>query len=230
MSRLRDLHRDELDAPGLEVWDLIVGTRGAQVVSETGVLTGPFNALVHAPDVGRNVATLGAVLRFGTAMDRRLTEVAILTVASRWKAEFEWWAHARLARELGIPDAVVDAIGRGEEPPFAADDERIVHTVARELTTAGRVTKEHYDAAAGLLGESSMVELISLCGYYSLISFLLNSFEVPLPPGVQPNWASTAPDGASDADTHTAADTAAGSDAGDATGSDADAGTEADGD
>jgi 4-carboxymuconolactone decarboxylase len=195
MSRLRDLHRDELDAPGLEVWDLIVGTRGAQVVSETGVLTGPFNAFVHAPDVGRNVAALGAVLRFGTSMDRRLTEVAILTVASRWKAEFEWWAHARLAREVGVPDAVVEAIGRGDEPPFAADDERIVHTVAGELTRTGQVSKEHYDAAVGLLGESSMVELISLCGYYSLISFLLNGFDVSLPPGVPPHWAGTGADG-----------------------------------
>jgi 4-carboxymuconolactone decarboxylase len=195
MSRLRSLRRDELDAPGLEVWDLIVGTRGAQVVSESGVLTGPFNAMVHAPDVGRNIASLGAVLRFGTSMDRRLAEVAILAVASRWKAEFEWWAHARLAREAGVADAVVDAIGRGEEPPFEADDERIVYTVARELTTTGQVSSEHFEAAAALLGESSMVELISLCGYYSLISFLLNSFDVPLPQDVQPNWTSTDSDG-----------------------------------
>jgi len=191
MSRLRQLHRNELDPSGLEVWDLIVGTRGAQVVGESGVLTGPFNAMVHAPDVGRNIASLGAVLRFGTSMDRRLTEVAILTVASRWKAEFEWWAHARLACETGVPQAVVEAIGRGEEPPFESDDERIVYAAARELTTTGKVSQEHYDAAAALLGESSIVELISLCGYYSLISFLLNSFDVPLPPGVQPNWAST---------------------------------------
>jgi hypothetical protein len=33
-----------------------------------------------------------------------------------------------------------------------------------------------------------MVELVSLCGYYTLISFLLNSFEVPLPPGAAPMW------------------------------------------
>jgi 4-carboxymuconolactone decarboxylase len=196
VSRLRHLHRDELEPSGLEVWDLIVGTRGAQVVSESGVLTGPFNAMVHAPDVGRNVASLGAVLRFGTSMDRRLAEVVIITVASRWKAEFEWWAHARQARELGVPDAVVDAIGKGEEPPFAADDERTVHAVARELTTTGRVSKEHYDAAAELLGDSTLVELISLCGYYSLISFLLNSFDVPLPAGVQPNWGPSESDGA----------------------------------
>jgi hypothetical protein len=34
-----------------------------------------------------------------------------------------------------------------------------------------------------------MVELVSLCGYYTLISFLLNAFTVPLPPGTAPMWA-----------------------------------------
>jgi hypothetical protein len=33
-----------------------------------------------------------------------------------------------------------------------------------------------------------MVELVALCGFYTLVSFLLNSFEVPLPPGAQPIW------------------------------------------
>ena len=36
-----------------------------------------------------------------------------------------------------------------------------------------------------------MVELVSLCGYYTLISFLLNAFAVPLPPGASPAWASS---------------------------------------
>jgi hypothetical protein len=34
-----------------------------------------------------------------------------------------------------------------------------------------------------------MVELVSLCGYYTLISFLLNAFAVPLPPDALPMWA-----------------------------------------
>jgi len=36
---------------------------------------------------------------------------------------------------------------------------------------------------------SSMVELVSLCGYYTLVSFLLNAFAVPLPPDATPMWA-----------------------------------------
>jgi 4-carboxymuconolactone decarboxylase len=34
-----------------------------------------------------------------------------------------------------------------------------------------------------------MVELVALCGYYTLISFTLNAFEVPLPAGAKSTWA-----------------------------------------
>jgi 4-carboxymuconolactone decarboxylase len=192
VSRLPDLPRDQLDPAGQEVWDLVVGTRGGQLVTSAGGLAGPFNAFVHAPDVGRHLASLGAALRFGTSIERRLTEVAIITVGSRWKAEFEWWAHARMAREQGVPDAVVDAIGRGDDPPFTADDERIVYGVTRELTLSGQLSQESYTSAHGLLGDAGLVELVSLCGYYTLISYLLNAFAVPVPPGAELMWPESA--------------------------------------
>jgi 4-carboxymuconolactone decarboxylase len=188
VSRLPDLRRDQLDPAGQEVWDLVVGTRGAQVLTPAGGLAGPFNAFVHAPDVGRHLTSLGAALRFGTSIDRRLTELAIITVGSRWKAEFEWWAHARMARQHGVPDAVVDAIGRGDDPPFAAEDERIVYAVARELALSGALSQDSYTAAHGLLGDAALVELVSLCGYYTLISYLLNAFAVPVPSGAALMW------------------------------------------
>ena len=192
MSRLPDLRRDQLDPAGQEVFDQVVGTRGSQVVTAAGGLAGPFNAFVHAPDVGRHLSALGAALRFGTSIERRLTEVAIITAGSRWKAEFEWWAHATMAREQGVPDAVVDAIGRGDDPPFTAGDERIVYAVARELTLTGQLSQDSYAAAHGLLGDTGLVELVSLCGYYTLISYLLNAFSVPGPPGTEVMWPESA--------------------------------------
>ena len=182
MSRLPYLRRDDLDSNGQEVWDGVVGTRGGFLVNEQGGLAGPFNAFVHAPEVGRRLSSLGRVLRFETSMERRLSEIAIITVGARWKAEFEWWAHARMAREHGVADAVVDAIGGGEDPPFGADDERVVYTVARQLSETGQVGDDAYTAARQLLGDAGMVELVSLCGYYTLVSFLLNAFEVPSRP------------------------------------------------
>ena len=90
------------------------------MITAEGGLAGPFNAFVTAPDAGQRMSALGATLRFGTSIERRLTEVAIITIGARWQAEFEWWAHARMAREHGVPEAVVAAIGRGEQPSFDA--------------------------------------------------------------------------------------------------------------
>ena len=188
MSRIPYLRRQELGPEGRQLWDAIVGGRGDLVTADGG-LAGPFNAFVTAPGAGRRMSSLGATLRFHTSIERRLSEIAIITVGARWQAEFEWWAHAAMAREHGVADAVVDAIGRGEDPPFEADDERAVYAVARQLSLSGHLDQETYQAAHRLLGDAGMVELVSLCGYYTLISFLLNAFAVPLPPGAAPMWA-----------------------------------------
>ena len=193
MSRLPNLRHDELGPDGREVWASVVGTRGDQLMNGDGGLVGPFNAFVHAPSVGRHLSSLGAAVRFGTSLERRLSEVAIITVGARWQAEFEWWALARMARSHGVPDAVVDAIGRGEDPPFTADDERAVYQVARQLSGSGQLSQDAYDHASRYLGEAGMVELVTTCGYYTTISFLLNAFAVPLPPGATPQWQPAAP-------------------------------------
>ena len=193
MSRLAYLRYDQLDPDRQEVWDSVVGSRGGELVNAQGGLIGPFNAFVQAPGVGRHLSALGRVLRFETSIERRLTEIVIITVGARWKAEFEWWAHARMAREHGVADAVVDAIGRGEDPVFEAADERTVHAVARQLTDSGRLDQDTYDRAQRLLGDTGVVELVALCGYYTLVSFLLNAFAVPLPPGAAPVWGGPGP-------------------------------------
>jgi 4-carboxymuconolactone decarboxylase len=194
VSRLPYLRRDELTPEGQALWDQIVQIPGVNLVTEQGGLAGPFNAAVQAPDTGKALLALGRALQVGTSIERRLTEIAILTVGSRWQAEFEYWAHARYARAFGVPDAVIDAIARGDQPPFETPDERVVHAAASQLARTGRIDDDAYAAGRELLGNTGMVELVTLCGYYTLISFLLNAFDVPVLEGAVPRWGS--PDGA----------------------------------
>jgi 4-carboxymuconolactone decarboxylase len=184
VSRLPYLRRDQLGPQGQEVWDKLAGSRDTRLLTAGGGLAGPFNAFVHAPVLGQHLTELGLALRYQTSVDRRLTEVAIITIGARWKAEFEWWAHAAMARRHGV----IEAIGQGEEPPFTTADERVVWQVARELGGSGRLSQPTHDAARDLLGDTGLVELVTLCGYYTLISYLLNAFDVPLPPGTPPAW------------------------------------------
>jgi 4-carboxymuconolactone decarboxylase len=181
-------HRDELDEPGRAVWDAVVASRGPGAVDADGHLAGPFNAFVHAPAIGACLTSLGGTLRFESSIDPLLIELAILTVGARWHAEFEWWAHARLARQLGVSDDTLAAIARSETPALASAGERAVHAFAYQLAATGRVDPATYGEAQQLLGDSGLVELVALCGYYSLVSWLLNTFEVPLPAGVEPQW------------------------------------------
>src|SRR5262245_46853456 len=169
MSRLPYLRRDDLDDAGRAVWDGLESSRGSSLVNDEGGLVGPFNAWLHAPVVGRRLSSLGATLRFDTSIERRLLELAIIVVAAHWKAEFEWWAHARMAREHGVSDPVIEAIRRGERPAFAAADEALVYDVARRLMVGGSVDDPTYAGAAELLGHQGVVELVSLCGYYTLV-------------------------------------------------------------
>ena len=187
-SRLPPLRRSDLDETRQSLWDSIASSRGQWIVGDDGALAGPFNAWITAPTVGTRLLALGTVLRFEISLERRLIELAIITVGAHWKAEFEWWAHSRMALEAGVSPDVIESVRRGETPPFADDSERVVHFVARELVSTGSLAEATHAEAETLLGPAGLVELVSLCGYYTLVSYTLNAFAVPLPAGVDPAW------------------------------------------
>jgi 4-carboxymuconolactone decarboxylase len=191
MTRLRFLTEHDLTEEQLGVWNgVTAGRTGPNIerVGPHGELVGPFNAFVHAPEIGQQLTALGGLLRFGTSIERRLTEVAICTVGAHWQSEFEFWAHGRMAIDHGVSADAIEALRSGDEPVFTSDDERVVHSIASQLLTTNRVDADSYAAAAGLLGEAGMVELVSIVGYYCVISLMLNLFEVSLPPGEAPIW------------------------------------------
>ena len=188
MTRLTSLTPDQLDEKGTALREAIIGPRGDSLINDEGGLHGPFNAWLHAPAIGKNLSRLGSSLRFEMSLDRRLIELAIITVGARWESEFEWYAHSTMAADAGVAQSTIDAIGNGDTPAFTLEDERAVYDVAHQLVRDGRLDTATYTAASELLGEAQLVELVSLCGYYTLISFTLNAFSVPLPSGADEKW------------------------------------------
>jgi hypothetical protein len=60
-----------LSAAGQGVWDLLAETRGSNIETAQGGVRGPFNAFVHAPDVGGTLTSLGGT-PFGSSLGPRL--------------------------------------------------------------------------------------------------------------------------------------------------------------
>ncbi len=192
MSRLRSLDPAELTGKQRQLYENIAGdkrrnaARKFKTTDEKGALGGPFNALLYAPDVGDAVQQLGAVLRFQSTLASHLRELAIIMVAQRWRANYEWYAHSRIAAREGLEEAVIEAVKSGRAPEGAPDDVRIVHRFVSELVETRRVSEETDHETRDLGGEQGLVELIAIVGYYSLIAGVLNCFEVGVPAGETP--------------------------------------------
>jgi len=138
---------------------------------------GPFNALLRSPEVAD---------RFQSTIPAALNEMAILITGRFWGAQYEFWAHSRLARTAGLPDPIIDAIAENRRPAAMTDDQRIVHDFCTELFRDKTVSDATFKAAVERFGEHGVIDLIAASGYYSIVSMVLNVDRYPLPAGERP--------------------------------------------
>jgi 4-carboxymuconolactone decarboxylase len=151
-----------------------------------GGLRGPFQAWLRSPELADRLQKVGEHLRFSSSVPRRLNELAILITARAWDAQFEWYAHHRLALEAGLEPAVAADIAEGRRPASMRADEAVVYDFCTELRATRRVGDATLAAALGLLGEQGVIDLIAVSGYYDVVSMTLNVAEVALPDGLPP--------------------------------------------
>lgn len=144
-------------------------------------LRGPFNALLRSPELADYVQKVGEYVRFKTSIPARLNELAIIIAGRRWTAQYEFYAHRRLALQAGLKPEIADAIAEGRRPADMQEDETIVYDFATELLQTGQVSDPTYERTLGKFGERGVIDLVGAAGYYSLVSLVLNVAQVPLP-------------------------------------------------
>lgn len=151
--------------------------------SRPGPLGGPFNVWLRSPGIGDLVQKLGEEIRFRSSLAGKLNELAILVTARHWTSQYEWVAHHKLALEGGLNPAIAEDIAQGRHPAGMDADETIVYEFSRELHHTQGVSDATYAAALKRFGERGVVDLISVNGYYSLVSMCLNVDRTPVPEG-----------------------------------------------
>ena len=176
MPRLAPLDLENLTPEQQAVAEVIIsGPRGG--------LRGPFESWLRSPELAARAQALGEHCRFGSSLPRDLSEFAIILTGKHWRSQFEFWAHARLAREAGLPEDLIEAVRAGQLPVCRNAAQQAIHDLVTEYFATNRVAADTYARALAELGERGLVDLVGIVGYYGLVSMTLNVFEVGLPAG-----------------------------------------------
>jgi 4-carboxymuconolactone decarboxylase len=166
-----------------EMTDEQKAVRDAVVASRKSEIRGPFLVYLHAPKFGDHAQRLGAHCRYHTVLPPRLSEFAILVTARLWKAQYEWFAHAKIAATAGVTAKTIADLRAGRAPNSAPKDERMLYDFIMELYKTKRVSKRNYDRVFAILGKVGTIELVGILGYYAMVAMTLNAFTMPIPEG-----------------------------------------------
>lgn len=158
--------------------------RDGIVSGPRGGMRGPFNALLRSPELAERVQKVGEYIRFGSSLPATLNELAILVTARYWSAQFEWYAHNQLAMKAGLDPRIAAAIAENRKPGGMTKEEDAVYEFTHELHHRKSVSDAAYARALECFGEQGVIDLIGACGYYTLVSMVLNVDRHPLPEGV----------------------------------------------
>ena len=158
----------------------------AEFVAARGEPTGPWVALLRSPEVMSRARALSDYLRFKSVLPPRLSEFVILMTARQWTQNYEWNAHYQLALNGGLKPDTAKAIAEGRRPEHMAEDEEILYDFCLELQRNRSVSDNIYARAISKFGEQGVIDTVSIMGYYTLISTVLNTARTPLPAGATP--------------------------------------------
>ncbi|WP_293448173.1 carboxymuconolactone decarboxylase family protein [Planktotalea sp.] len=144
-----------------------------------GRVVGPLRVWLQSPGLATQAQALGQYARYDSVLSPVLSELAILVTARYWSSGFEWSHHAPIAQEVGVPAKAVEAISQAKRFTFSDAKMQAVFDFAVELHLLKNVSDVTYDTALKALGLQSCVDLVGICGYYTMISMTINVFDVP---------------------------------------------------
>ena len=187
-GRLTLAERDSLSSAQRKLFDHITTNavpwadrNGFAATTVGGRLIGPFNPSLLNPQIGAAFLKLQAAEAHNTSLSERTRQVVILTVGAVWRAPYELYAHAAVARQAELSDAVVAELAAGTMPDGLTEEEKTAHRLARALSTSHHVDDDLYRHAEQTLGAAGVFELAVLTGIYHTVCGILNVFDVPAP-------------------------------------------------
>ena len=189
IPRYNGPHPSQMTPAQTTIYESIIQSRPL-----TGI-SGPFGPWLAIPSIANPAQELGKACRYGTSLSFRESELVILLTGARHKSHAEFDIHVGEALRAGICISLIESIPRDGDFSSLAVEEEIVPLLLVELEGSAReveivrfvaelletssISDERYNAAKQVLGESVLVEVTSIVGYYTFCAYTLNVFRIP---------------------------------------------------
>ncbi len=170
-------------APPGDVTDRIRQRRGGVLIPLDGML-------LHSPEFADGWNSMLGAVRGKSTLPPDIRELAILRVAARNGADLEWIAHEPLARQAGLGDEQIAAIGVGGLSGAGAGPGGTVDSVtlsppqwaalayADAITMHVTVPEEIFSAVRSHFDDRQVLELTVTVATYNMVSRVLVALEV----------------------------------------------------
>jgi 4-carboxymuconolactone decarboxylase len=177
VARIEDVKKEDLNPRQQKLYDDIMRSR------PRGKLSGPFSVWIHTPEIAEPADGLANCFRVNPKLDKRLIELIVLLMCRAGSVKYAWSVHELLARQVGLTPETIDAIRARKKPDLKRDDERLIYDLVSELLETRTVSAVTFERAKSVLGRDGVIEAVSCAGFYGMIGFVLNAFDVPPQPG-----------------------------------------------
>jgi alkylhydroperoxidase family enzyme len=175
----------------------LIGKQPRIVPLERAQWTAEMRRVLDPKDSGRPVANVYGTYIYSVGMDvprRRVSEhirnattlmdwqreVLLLRIGVLCRSEYEWAAHSRIARRLGLKDTQIDHIIAGSGQPSSDPIEDALLRAADELYRDDVLSDETWTALTKTFDTRQLLDILTAVGGYRMFSMAINSFGVQL--------------------------------------------------
>ena len=139
-----------------------------------------FRTLVRHPKLLKRWTVFGNHILSKSTLPPRERELVILRVGWLCRAEYEFSAHVRIGRQVGLSDEEIERVKQGPETPGWSAFEAALLRAADELREDAFLSDATWATLSERFDTRQLMDLVFTVGQYMLVSMALNSL------GVQP--------------------------------------------
>jgi alkylhydroperoxidase family enzyme len=139
-----------------------------------------FRMMAGGEGLLRAFTRMGNYLLFKSKLNPVLREIAIIRAGVLSEAKYEVHQHERIARDLGMSDALIKAIHTGADDPVFNELQRLVMRYTDDVVKNVRASDATFKPLSEHLSLQEMQEATLTIGYYMMVSRFLETFDVDI--------------------------------------------------